>query len=147
MDDQENVRKYCYHEKPDPLSCTAAGSGGTMYTEPCVIRRGGKKGGCSKEGKEGGRGFGERRRQTANYVQILSSSLNAERHSMGARSLPLPPDSSTGSDLLEKLSSLLYIMRGPKLLEYIESTQRLKSRLFKPTLPTPDPSLPIHHVG
>ena len=154
MDDQENVREHRCHEKLDPLSHTVAESGGMMDTEPLVIRRGGKKkGGCLQQGKEAGRGFGERRRHTANYIRILSSSLNAEHHSTGARSLPPSSEPSTGLsgssgiDSLKNPPSNLYIMRGPEFLKCIESVQRLGSRLFKPALPTPNTSLQIHRAG
>ena len=89
--------------------------------------------------------------------RVLSSSLNARRQCAASKiviksspSLPDPPTalfSSSGVDILETPSSSLCIVRGPELLEYVESVQRLGPRLFKPALPAPNMSLQAHHVG
>ena len=93
----------------------------------------------------------------AGYIRILSSRLNtkrkytassiAVRSSLSSSDLSARLSSSSGIDRPEKQSSNLYVTCGPEFLECIESAQRLGSRLFKPALLVPNPSLLIHHVG
>ena len=113
-------------------------------------------------------GLNEQTRQTvggegvvsgeAGDIQILSSRLSEGSNSNAASTIAArssPPSSglstglssSSGIDIMEKSSSILCIIRGPKFLKCIEGAQRLGSRLFKPALLVPNPSLLLHRVG